>query len=130
MACFSVTGLHAVARMPTSAACSRRPFETSRVSLDHARQPSALAGFFSRRVKPHALRHTEQSIWMDQARRHGRVLRDTRKPRRWAMASSSESIPAEGEAARKAYVPRRCVLPLSSLVYDFSCHFAARELSS
>ena len=77
--------------------------------------------FVSRRVKPHALRHTEQSIWMDQARRHGRALRDTRTPRRWAMVPSNESIPAEGEAIRQAYVPRRCVLPSYSLVYDFSC---------
>ena len=65
--------------------------------------------------------NTEQSIWMDQTRRHGRALRDTRTPRRWAMAPSNESIPLEGEAIRKAYVPRRCVLALSSLVYDFSC---------
>jgi hypothetical protein len=121
MACFSVAGMHAVARMPTRVACTRRPFETTRVSLDNARQLAALAGFVSRRVKPHALRHTEQSIWMDQTRRHGRALRDTRTPRRWAMAPSNESIPLEGEAIRKAYVPRRCVLALSSLVYDFSC---------
>ena len=121
MACFSVAGMHAVARMPTRVACTRRPFETTRFSLDNARQPAALAGFVSRRVKPHALRHTEQSIWMDQTRRHGRALRDTRTPRRWAMTPSNESIPLEGEAIRKAYVPRRCVLALSSLVYDFSC---------
>ena len=121
MACFSVAGMHAVARMPTRVACTRRPFETTRGSLDNARQPAALAGFVSRRVKPHALRHTEQSIWMDQTRRHGRALRDMRTPRRWAMAPNNESIPSEGEAIRKAYVPRRCVLPLSSLVYDFSC---------
>ena len=125
MACFSVAGMHAVARMPTRVACTRRPFETTRVSLDNARQPAALAGFVSRRVKPHALRHTEQSIWMDQTRRHGRALRDTRTPRRWAMAPNNESIPSEGEAIRKAYVPRRCVLPSYSLFYDFSCHFAA-----
>ena len=86
MACFSVPGLHAVARMPTRTACTRRPLQTTRVSLDDARTPSALAGFFSRRVKPHALRHTEQSIWMDQTRRHGRALRDTPTRRRWAMA--------------------------------------------
>ena len=122
MACFSVAGMHAVARMPTRVACTRRPFETTRVSLDNARQPAALAGFVSRRVKPHALRHTEQSIWNDQTRRHGRALRDTRKPRRWAMTPRNESIPSEFEAARQAYVPRRCVLPSYSLVYDFSCH--------
>ena len=122
MACFSVAGMHAVARMPTRVACTRRPFETTRVSLDNARQPAALAGFVSRRVKPHALRHTEQSIWNDQTRRHGRALRDTRKPRRWAMTPRNESIPSEVEAARQAYVPRRCVLPSYSLVYDFSCH--------
>ena len=121
MACFSVAGMHAVARMPTRVACTRRPFETTRVSLDNARQPAALAGFVSRRVKPHALRHTEQSIWMDQTRRHGRALGDTRTPRRWAMNPSSEYIPSEGEAARKAYVPRGYVLPLSSLVFFFSC---------
>ena len=121
MACLSMAGMHAVARMSTRTACTRRPFETTRVSLLDAREASALAGFFSRRVKPHALRHTEQSIWMDQTRRHGRALRDTRTPRRWAMAPSNESIPLEGEAIRKAYVPRRCVLALSSLVYDFSC---------
>ena len=40
------------------------------------------------------------------------------------MTPSNESIPAEGEAFRKAYVPRRCVLPSSSLVYDFSCQSA------
>ena len=96
MACFSVAGMHAVARMPTRVACTRRPFETTRVSLDNARQPAALAGFVSRRVKPHALRHTEQSIWMDQTRRHGRALRDTRTPRRWAMAPSNESIYTRG----------------------------------
>ena len=33
------------------------------------------------------------------------------------MTPSNESIPAEGEAFRKAYVPRRCVLPSYSLVY-------------
>ena len=120
MACFNMAGLHAVARMSTSAARSRRPFETTRATLDDARQPSALAGFFSRRVKPHALRHTEQSIWMDQTRRQGRALGDTRKPRRWRMAPSNEYIPSEGEAARHAYIPRRCVLPLSSLVYDLT----------
>ena len=122
MACFSVAGMHAVARMPTRVACTRRPFETTRVSLDNARQPAALAGFVSRRVKPHALRHTEQSIWNDQTRRHGRALRDTRKPRRWAMTPRNESVPSEFEAAGQAYVPRRCVLPSYSLVYDFSCH--------
>jgi hypothetical protein len=37
------------------------------------------------------------------------------------MTPSNESIPSEGEAIRQAYVPRRCVLPSSSLVYDFSC---------
>ena len=121
MACFSVPGLHAVARMPTRTACTRRPLQTTRVSLDDARAPSALAGFVSRRVKPHALRHTEQSIWNDQTRRHGRALRDTQKPRRWAMTPSNEYMPSEGEAARNAYVPRRCVLPLSSLVYDLNC---------
>ena len=120
MACLSMAGLHAVTRMSTSSARTQRPFETKRVSLDHARQPSTLAGFFSHRVKPHA-RHTEQSIWIDQARRHGRALGDTRKPRRWAMMPSNESIPVEAEAIRQAYVPRRCVLPSSSLVYDFSC---------
>jgi hypothetical protein len=41
--------------------------------------------------------------------------------RRWAMTPSNDSIPAEGEAFRQAYVPRRCVLPSYSLVYDFSC---------
>jgi hypothetical protein len=40
------------------------------------------------------------------------------------MTPSNESIPAEGEAFRKAYVPRMCVLPSSSLVYDFSCQSA------
>ena len=127
MACFSVAGMHAVARMPTRVACTRRPFETTRVSLDNARQLAALAGFVSRRVKPHALRHTEQSIWIDQTRRHGRALGDTRTPRRWAMAPSNESIPSEGEAFRKAYIPRRCVLPLSSFVYDFSCQLPKRR---
>ena len=121
MACFSVAGMNAVARMPTQVACTRRSFEPMRATLHDAREPAALAGFVSRRVKPHALRHTEQSIWIDQARRHGRALRDTQTPRRWAMAPNNESIPSEGEAIRKAYVPRRCVLPLSSLVYDFSC---------
>ena len=121
MACLSMAGMHAVARVPTSTARSRRPFETTLATLHDACQPSALAGFVSRRVKPHALRHTEQSIWIDQARRHGRALGDTRTPRRWAMAPSNEYIPSEVEAARKAFVPRRCVLPLSSLVYDFSC---------
>ena len=111
MACLSVAGLHAVARMSTSTARSRRPFETTRATLHDTREPSALAGFFSRRVKPHALRHTEQSIWMDQTRRQGRALGDTRTPRRWAMTPSNESIPSEGEAFRQAYVPRRCVLP-------------------
>ena len=116
MACFSVAGMHAVARMPTRVACTRRPFETTRVSLDNARQPAALAGFVSRRVKPHALRHTEQSIWMDQTRRHGRALGDTRTPRRWAMAPSNESIPSEGEAARKALFPQvRASLVLACL---------------
>jgi len=83
MACLNMSGLHAVARIPTRVVCTpRRPFQTTRVSLDNARsrQPAALAGFVSRRVKPHALRHTEQSIWMDQTRRHGRALGDTRRP--------------------------------------------------
>ena len=94
MACFSMAGLHAVTRMHTITACSRRPFEPMRATLHDAREPAALAGFCSRspRVKPHALRHTKQSIWMDQARRHGRALGDTRSPRRWAMAPSNESI--------------------------------------
>ena len=122
MACVSVASMNAVARMPLRTARSRRPFQTTRVSLDDARrEPAALAGFVSRRVKPHALRHTEQSIWIDQTPRHGRALGDTRTPRRWAMAPSNESIPSEGEAIRQAYIPRRCVLPLYSLVYDFSC---------
>ena len=121
MTCVSETGMHAVARMSTSTACSRRPFQTKRATLHDARQPSALAGFVSRRVKPHALRHTEQSIWIDQTRRHGRALGDTRTPMRLAMAPSNEYMPSEGEAARNAYVPRRCVLPLSSLVYDLNC---------
>jgi len=127
MICVSVAGTHAVARIPTRVACTRRPFEPMNATLDAARQPAALAGFVSRRVKPHALRHTEQSIWMDQARRHGRALGDRRTPRRWAMTPSSEYIPAEGEAFRQAYVPRRCVLPLSSLVYDFSCQLPKRR---
>ena len=123
MACFSMAGLHAVTRMHTITACSRRPFEPMRATLHDAREPAALAGFCSRspRVKPHALRHTKQSIWMDQARRHGRALGDTRTPRRWAMTPSNESTPSEGEAARNAYITRRCVLPLSSLVYDLNC---------
>ena len=115
MACFSVSGMHAVARIPTRTACTRCPFETTRATLQDTREPSARAGFVSRRVKPHALRHTEQAIWIDQARRHGRALRDTRTHRRWVMAPSNESIPAEGEAFRKAYVPRRCVLPLFTI---------------
>eukprot|EP00230_Micromonas_polaris_P009291 CAMPEP_0117628942 /NCGR_PEP_ID=MMETSP0802-20121206/2715_1 /TAXON_ID=38833 /ORGANISM="Micromonas sp., Strain CCMP2099" /LENGTH=52 /DNA_ID=CAMNT_0005433147 /DNA_START=172 /DNA_END=327 /DNA_ORIENTATION=- len=52
MACFSVAGMNAVARMPTQVACTRRSFEPMRATLDDARAPSALAGFFSRRVKP------------------------------------------------------------------------------
>ena len=128
MACVSVASMNAVARMPLRTARSRRLFQTTRVSLDDARrEPAALAGFVSRRVKPHALRHTEQSIWIDQTRRHGRALGDTRTPRRWAMTPSNESIPSEGEAFRQAYVPRRCVLPLSSLVYDFSCQLPKRR---
>ena len=114
MACLSMAGLHAVTRMSTSSARTQRPFETKRVSLDHARQPSTLAGFFSHRVKPHA-RHTEQSIWIDQARRHGRALGDTRTPGWWAMVPRNEYMPSEGEAARKAYIPRRCVFPRTRL---------------
>ena len=45
MACVSMAGMHAVARVPSRVACTRRPFETTRVSLDDAREPSALAGF-------------------------------------------------------------------------------------
>jgi hypothetical protein len=45
MACVSMAGMHAVARVPTRVAYTRRPFETTRVSLDDAREPSALAGF-------------------------------------------------------------------------------------
>ena len=117
MACVSVASMNAVARMPLRTARSRRPFQTTRVSLDNARrEPAALAGFVSRRVKPHALRHTEQSIWIDQTRRHGRALGDTRTPRRWAMAPSNESIPSEGEAARKALFPQvRASLVLACL---------------
>ena len=61
MACVSVAGMHAVARMAMNTIRSRRPFETTHVSLDHARQPAALAGCFSRRVKPHALRQIPSS---------------------------------------------------------------------
>ena len=61
MACVSVAGMHAVARMAMNTVRSRRPFETTHVSLDHARQPAALAGCFSRRVKPHALRQIPSS---------------------------------------------------------------------
>eukprot|EP00230_Micromonas_polaris_P002921 CAMPEP_0119207972 /NCGR_PEP_ID=MMETSP1327-20130426/293_1 /TAXON_ID=38833 /ORGANISM="Micromonas pusilla, Strain RCC2306" /LENGTH=118 /DNA_ID=CAMNT_0007204391 /DNA_START=22 /DNA_END=378 /DNA_ORIENTATION=- len=50
MTCVSETGMHAVARMSTSTACSRRTFQTKRATLHDARQPSALAGFVSRRV--------------------------------------------------------------------------------
>ena len=46
MACLSMAGMHAVARMPTSTARSRRPFETTLATLHDACQPSALAGFF------------------------------------------------------------------------------------
>ena len=127
MACVSVAGMHAVARMHTYTACTRRPFETTRATLHDARQPSALAGFVSRRVKPHALRHTEQSIWIDQTRRHGRALGDMRTSRRWEMVPSNEYIPSEGEAARKAYVPQRCVLSSYSLVYDFYCQLPKRR---
>ena len=59
MACVSVASMNAVARMPLRTARSRRPFQTTRATLDDARQPSALAGFVSRRVKPHV---REQSI--------------------------------------------------------------------
>ena len=129
MACFDMAVMHAVARIPAITARSQQPLaQPTRAKLDHARrQHAALAGFVSRRVKPHALRHTEQSIWIDQTRRHGRALGDTRTPRRWAMAPSNEYIPSEVEAARKAFVPRRCVLPLSSLVYDFSCQLPKRR---
>ena len=47
MACFNMAGLHAVARIPMSTACSRRPFEPMRATLHDAREPSALAGFDS-----------------------------------------------------------------------------------
>jgi len=128
MACVSVASMNAVARMPLRTARSRRLFQTTRVSLDDARrEPAALAGFVSRRVKPHALRHTEQSIWIDQTRRHGRALGDMRTSRRWEMVPSNEYIPSEGEAARKAYVPQRCVLSSYSLVYDFYCQLPKRR---
>ena len=128
MACVSVASMNAVARMPLRTARSRRPFQTTRVSLDNARrEPAALAGFVSRRVKPHALRHTEQSIWIDQTRRHGRALGDIRTSMRWEMVPSNEYIPSEGEAARKAYVPQRCVLSSYSLVYDFYCQLPKRR---
>jgi len=128
MACVSVASMNAVARMPLRTARSRRPFQTTRVSLDNARrEPAALAGFVSRRVKPHALRHTEQSIWIDQTRRHGRALGDMRTSRSWEMVPSNEYIPSEGEAARKAYVPQRCVLSSYSLVYDFYCQLPKRR---
>ena len=128
MACVSVASMNAVAQMPLRTARSRRPFQTTRVSLDDARrEPAALAGFVSRRVKPHALRHTEQSIWIDQTRRHGRTLGDMRTSRRWEMVPSNEYIPSEGEAARKAYVPQRCVLSSYSLVYDFYCQLPKRR---
>ena len=110
MACFSLAGPCAMARMPTSTACSLRPFETMRATLGDARSPSF--GFISRRVKP--LRHTH-SIWIDETRRHGRVLRDTRNTRHWVMASSNENMPSEDKAYRKAYVPKRCVLPFPPL---------------
>ena len=50
-------------------------------------------------------------------------------PRRWAMTPSNDSIPAEGEAFRKAYVPRRCVLPLSWL-FTISPAILRRESSA
>ena len=47
---------------------------------------------------------------------------------RWHRATSL-SIPAEGEAFRKAYVPRRCVLPLSWL-FTISPAILRRESSA
>ena len=47
MICVSVAGTHAVARIPTRVACTRRPFEPMRATLHDAREPSALAGFDS-----------------------------------------------------------------------------------
>ena len=133
MACFNMAGLHAVTRMHTSTASTRRPVEITRVSLDNARQPSALAGFFSRRVNPHALRHTEQSIWMDQARRHGRALGDTRTPRRWAMAPSNESIYTRGRRSFSQSIcsPQvRASLVLACLRFLLPYILTARELST
>ena len=128
MACLSMAGMHAVARMPTSTARSRRPFETTLATLHDACQPSALAGFVSRRVKPHALRHTEQSIWIDQTRRHGRALGDTRTPRRWAMAPSNESIYTRG---RRSFSQSICSPQVrASLVLAclrFSCQLPKRH---
>ena len=128
MACLSMAGMHAVARMPTRTARSRRPFETTLATLHDARQPSALAGFVSRRVKPHALRHTEQSIWIDQTRRHGRALGDTRTPRRWAMAPSNESIYTRG---RRSFSQSICSPQVrASLVLAclrFSCQLPKRH---
>ena len=133
MACFDMAVMHAVARIPAITARSQQPLaQPTRATLDHARrQHAALAGFVSRRVKPHALRHTEQAIWIDQTRRHGRALGDTRTPRRWAMAPSNESIYTRG---RRSFSQSICSpqvrASLVLAVYDFSCHFAARELSS
>ena len=128
MACLSMAGMHAVARMPTSTPRSRRPFETTLATLHDACQPSALAGFVSRRVKPHALRHTEQSIWIDQTRRHGRALGDTRTPRRWAMAPSNESIYTRG---RRSFSQSICSPQVrASLVLAclrFSCQLPKRH---
>ena len=59
MACLSMAGMHAVARVPTRTPRTRRPFQTTRATLHDAPEPSALAGFVSRRVKPHV---REQSI--------------------------------------------------------------------
>ena len=114
MAYLSLAGMHEVGWVPTGTACCRRPLETMRTILgDTSRAPSALPGFFARRVKP--LRHTEHSVWMDEARRHGCALGDMRKPRCWLMALRKKHVPSEGDAARLPYLPQRCVLLLSSL---------------
>jgi hypothetical protein len=71
--------------------------------------PRRTSNFRARRTRFTSCQ-TEQSIWMDQARRHGRALGDTRTPMRLPMAPSNESTPSEVEAALHPQVRASLVL--------------------
>ena len=103
MACVSVTIMHAVARMPLSTARSRRPFETTLVTLP--RSPDSFHVVSNRAV------HLDGPGTKARACSWRHAIAQT-------LGDGTEQRvyrPAEGEAFRREYVPRRCVLPLFTI---------------